>query len=711
MKQKAIEKIPYLGLKRISRKSGVKYIGVAAVKIVGHEKHLFVEVYKNHKESKDIPMVRIVLTQKDFGTYFPKTEEWTRKKCDDGYSYSQRLIWRIDENRIDDWEQLEQENILQSSEDLERIKRYCGTEIWKKERWWEYIGRKQDDIAYKARRKAQERKYERRQQALKDRAKNTKILPEGKILEMADRMYFHEEHYLYYKKHGNWVQIACSACGGVTDARWKAGEFYESQFERWTDEPRENRAGICPLCGATGTYKCKGKAKREHSKSIHVFLGQKYKETGMVLRYIEVTKSWNLGLICTEKGDEMYNASEKLSGVEIARAYFEPGKKEQIDYQKYNPYSGENFWDDCNLYGMNSISIKSGPIMNETYEEMKGTIFQYSALQEYAREEEVNPIDYFERYERTPQIEMLVKLGLTKVVSQLVNCRYGIVANVDARRPDEFLGIRKERVKQLIAWKGDIELLEVMQMERRMQKTWTSEQIEQLAEAGLKRGQIEQATEYMSVQQLLNRISKYAGCEFGTGCSYATERIRRTATTYTDYLSMRIELGYDLKNTVYQQPRNLRDAHIKMVMEMDKEKADERLREVKVKYSNIHHNYRKLRKKYFYEDEDYLIRPARSADEIVMEGRILHHCVGGDNYLRKHTDGTSYILMLRKKTEQETPYITVEINGERPKIMQWYGLHDGKPDQKNIQNWLDAYIDRIKESTARTAPVIVATIA
>ena len=94
-----------------------------------------------------------------------------------------------------------------------------------------------------------------------------------------------------------------------------------------------------------------------------------------------------------------------------------------------------------------------------------------------------------------------------------------------------------------------------------------------------------------------------------------------------------------------------------------------------------------------------------------MEGRILHHCVGGDNYLRKHSDGTSYILMLRKKTEQKTPYITVEINGERPKIMQWYGLHDGKPDQKNIQNWLDAYIDRIKESTARTAPVIVATIA
>lgn len=66
MKKKAIEKIPYFGLKKTSRKKDVKYIGVTAVKIVGHEKHLFLEVYRNKKESKEIPMVRIVLTKKGF---------------------------------------------------------------------------------------------------------------------------------------------------------------------------------------------------------------------------------------------------------------------------------------------------------------------------------------------------------------------------------------------------------------------------------------------------------------------------------------------------------------------------------------------------------------------------------------------------------------------------------------------------------------------
>ena len=92
-----------------------------------------------------------------------------------------------------------------------------------------------------------------------------------------------------------------------------------------------------------------------------------------------------------------------------------------------------------------------------------------------------------------------------------------------------------------------------------------------------------------------------------------------------------------------------------------------------------------------------MIRPARSAKEIVEEGRILHHCVGGDNYLRKHNDGRSYILMLRFKDKTEEPYITVEISSNKPEIIQWYGERDRKPDAKNMQKWLKHYLKQLKE--------------
>lgn len=699
MKKKAIEKIPYLTLPEISRSRKVKFIAVTAFKNVGHERHLFVEVYRNKKKDKAVPVVRIVLTKKDFGNYFPETDSWTQEKIEtDRYYYSNHFLWNANrEGKASSWDDAMKENILLSTNDFDRIKKMCSVNIWSKDRWPEYIYEHENDITIKARRQAENRRYERRMQALKDREANTPELPEQSILDRADRVYLSEKHFLYYKKRGCWADIACSKCGGVSDGRWKAGISYESEFQRWIEEPREGQTGTCPLCGAKGEYKCQGKVKGEHSKSIHLFLGQKYKENGFVMRYIEVSKTWVLDLMCGTKGPEMSGALEKLSGVEIARAYFLPGEKVQIDYHKHNPYTGTDFWDDCNLSGLSNISIGEAAVLSETYENMKGTMFQYSAMKEYSRTTyRYNPVDYLSRYKETPQIEILVKMGLTGVVTSLLKCRYGIVADIDAKRPDQFLGIRKCRVRRLIEKNGDLNVLETMQMEYRMGAEWSDEQIDHIAEAHLRRGQLEVATTYMSVQQLLNRIEKYARAEWGTGCGSAEQRLQNVANTYIDYLNMRIALGYDLHNSVYQQPRDLTAAHTKMVTESSKKEADKRLAEVKTRFSDIRKQYRKLRNRYFWEDENLLIRPARSAEEIVMEGRILHHCVGGDGYLGKHNRGKTYILMVRQQADPEIPYITVEIDAKRDSIIQWYGAHDKKPDEKNMQRWLDSYIVRLK---------------
>ncbi len=702
MKKKAIEKIPFLKLDKISKKKDVKYIGVTAIKIVDHEKHLFLEVYRNQKAKKDVPAVRIVLTKKDFGTYFPEKKQWSRGNIKTDQYYNGPLIWSNPEDRGSVLE-LEKQNVLRSEEDMERIKKFCKP-VWNNDRWWQQIETYQGDITSAERRKRESRRYERRKKALEDRITHTRILPEKKILKRADDIYLHNKHYLYYKKRGSRAEIACSSCGGVTDARWKGGISYESQFEKYVAEPREGHIGICPMCGAHGEYKCQGKVKGSHRQTIHLFLGQKYKDNGLVMRYIEVSKTWNLQ--CLESGTKtvMYNASEELSGVEIARAYYEEGKKKQIDYHKHNPYTGTDFWDDCNLSGMNNITIKEAPIMFETYQEMQETIFKYSALEEYAKEESVNPINYLERYMQTPQMEMLVKLKLFGIAKQLINCECGIIANENANCPDEFLGIRKERVKWLCESRGNIGLLQTMKMEKRMNQNWTEEQIENLHETGLSQGDIETATRYMSIQQLLNRIKRYAGCEYGTGCTGAIATIKGTADTYKDYLNMRIQRGYDLNNTIYQYPRDLRAAHEQMVMESHKEEMDKRFREVAEKFPNIKHIYRELRKKYYYEDDDYIIRPARAAEEIVMEGRLLHHCVGGDGYLRKHNNRETYILMLRFKQKPKEPYITVEIDSGRPYIKQWYGKRDTKPDKENIDAWLDNYLEFLKfETIPKTA--------
>ena len=78
----------------------------------------------------------------------------------------------------------------------------------------------------------------------------------------------------------------------------------------------------------------------------------------------------------------------------------------------------------------------------------------------------------------------------------------------------------------------------------------------------------------------------------------------------------------------------------------------------------------------------------------MIEGKILHHCVGGDNYLQKHNDGKSYILFLRRKDNPEQQYITVEIQDLR--IIQWYGAYDKKPEKQKIDKWLDDWVKAIR---------------
>ena len=709
MKKKAIEKIPYIGLKKTSRKKDVKYVGVAETKIIGGAEHLLIEVYKNEKNEKDIPEVRIALNKNDFGTYFPKTGEWNRKKIMPNGGYC-RTIWEKT-GEGNDWREQEKINILQNEEDLGKIRDFCKKKIYSEKHWWEYIHKYQDDITVRERRKTADRKYQRRAEALQDRINHTKELPEQRILDWANKTCFGKLHYLYYKKHGSWVQIACSKCGGVTDARWKSGISYESQFQRMVKEPKEGKYGKCPMCGTLGEYKCQGKVKGTYRKQAYYFLGQRYKENGIVLRYIEVEKRWELELTAGEKGTEMQGACEELSGIEIARAYLKPGEKVQIDYQKHSWYEGKDYWDDCNLAGLSNIAIGEGKILPETYREMQDTAFRYSGLEEYAdKGGKVNPIDYLERYQQIPQLEILSKMGLTEIVRRITRGECGVIEDQNAKRLDDFLGIQRERTDQLIRTGGNGKLLDAMKTEKRLDQHWTEKQVEQMAETGLRTDSAGIALRYMTVQKMLNRIAKYAGCEYGTKCSTAINEIRRTAITYTDYLRMREERGYDLHNSVYQQPRELQTAHDQMVAEINQEKVEKRLKEVKEKYPEISEQYRKLRKEFFYEDDTYLIRPARSAEEIVTEGRILHHCVGGNNYLTKHNEGTSYILMLRFQEEPETPYITVEISAAGKNILQWYGAYDKKPDENHMREWLKEYLRKLKDGTlAETEKITIKT--
>lgn len=681
MKKKEIEKIPFRGGVRADKQ--YRNTAVVFLQDIRGESHLFVEVYENKKRELQTPWIRMVFTQKDWGLYYPDAGVWSAAGLDE-----------------------EREKIGSNCKKRDNkcyMARSQGDMVWKftGDTWgWKYttwVGALQSLIHNIKAQRAQKRE-DKRADRLKEREQNTPPLPKG-LEDWAKKTGIGTEHFLYYKRHGRYADIACSACGQVTEAAVRSKDTYEGQFEKIIPVPQHDSVGTCPHCGATGVYKAQGKAKGVWGHGMNCFIAQRYKDDGAVIRYVEIEKIYRLDTFLDEK-EIMTGAGEKMIITEIVRTYLEKGKRPQTDYHKFSPYSGE-FWDDCNLYGMNNISIKAAKIYPESYKELRTTFLRYSAAEMYGKHKIMyNLKEYLERYIQWPQIEMLVKMGLYHIAESIVACYCGIIADQDAIKPECFLGVYKRRLRDLKTLQGNLDYLKMWQMEKRMGLHLTVQESVFLAESQVRQNDLEEILKYTTVAKFMHRIEQYSGCEIPDTmqepmCGRAAGAVSGVTRTYVDYLHMRIQRGYDLHNQIFLFPRDLRLAHDQMVVETNAEEIRKREQAVSEKYPDIRKNYRGLRNQYFYEDEDYLIRPARSAEEIVAEGRILHHCVGGDSYLNKHNTGRSTILFLRSKSAPETPYITIEICGT--KILQWYGIRDTKPDEIRIERHLRRYIKALKE--------------
>lgn len=684
MKKKEIEKIPFAG----GTKAEKRYLNTisAFIQEIKEERHLFVEVYENRKGKRQIPWIRMVFTEKDWGFYYSESGIWSAA----GLEKEKRKIQYTFAAKTN--------KAYITETEIDRIWSFnsCKWLDKKFHSWMDVLESLINDI----RSERTQKRSANRKLRLDERIQNTPPLPTD-LQEWAGRNLFSDEHFLYYKRHGRYADIACSACGHVTTMAIKCGESFESQFETVIDPPVNNSPGTCPYCKALGTYKAQGKTKGVYGKGKYCFVAQPYKTNGAVIRYVEIEKIYRLDTMAEERREIMLEAKESYITTEIARTYLEEGKRPQTDYYKYSSYTGE-FWDDCNLYGMNSIRISEAKVYEKSYEWLKGTFLQYSGAKEYSRFEPIyNLTGYLQKYVQWSQIEMLSKMGLHKIVRAMISGYSGIVLDQNATHPEDFLRIRKERIQNLIAVEGNAGYLKIWQMERRKDLHLSEKETIFLAESSMYESDIIEVLKYTTVTKFMHKIEKYAGIDIPDSfieqqlCGHAAGVLRVTCSLYIDYLHMRIQREYDLTNQIYLFPRDLQAAHDRMVLETNQEKIEKRNREVSERYPNIRKNYRKLRNRYFFEDEVYLIRPARSAEEIVTEGRTLHHCVGGDNYLDKHDTGESTILFLRLKKQPETPYITVEIR--RNTILQWYGSRDTKPDQINIEKWLKKYIGVLKE--------------
>lgn len=127
---------------------------------------------------------------------------------------------------------------------------------------------------------------------------------------------------------------------------------------------------------------------------------------------------------------------------------------------------------------------------------------------------------------------------------------------------------------------------------------------------------------------------------------------------YRDYLDAAWTLGWCLDHSKVLWPEDLTAAHDKATGEVADRTAELQAQSRKER-----------RQKYEFElDGLRIIFPATVA-AIKREGKALKHCVGG--YAERHMKGVLTILFLRRAETPSTPYITIEMAGNR--IIQIHG--------------------------------------
>lgn len=339
MKKKEIEKIPFRGGVRADKQ--YRNAAVAFLQNIREESHLFVEVYENKKRELQTPWIRMVFTQKDWGLYYPDAGVWSAAGLDEEREKIGSNCKKRDNKCY----------MARSQGDI--VWKFAG-DTWER-KYTTWVGALQS-LIYNIKAQRVQKREDKRADRLKEREQNTPPLPKG-LEDWAKKTGIGTEHFLYYKRHGRYADIACSACGQVTEAAVRSKDTYEGQFEKIIPVPQHDSVGTCPHCGATGIYKAQGKAKGVWGHGMNCFIAQRYKDDGAVIRYVEIEKIYRLDTFLDEK-ERMIGAGEKMIITEIARTYLEKGKRPQTDYHKFSSYSGE-FWDDCNLCGMNNISIKA----------------------------------------------------------------------------------------------------------------------------------------------------------------------------------------------------------------------------------------------------------------------------------------------------------------------------------------------------------------
>lgn len=487
------------------------------------------------------------------------------------------------------------------------------------------------------------------------------------------------ERFLFYDTWGrrNFREYFCPDCGRFEIEKPMVDPYVEDPFQFHHGE-RAN----CPLCHEEGTLVCLGRMRNMSSLKRWDKLA--------FLRNVEGRLFISAGYACMAYSfDDLRPEPEFF---ETARYVVEPGLRQM--WRRKSEYIGAGMWKPVAWEPRKSFTepfarthyegtmLKTGEVYIVGAEHVPKTSMRYSRLWDFVWEEwacDLNEDDgdpcpplrgvirYLGEYSQHPQIEMLVKLGHRDVVTRLLEDGAIDRRLVDwrAKSPAAFFRMDKHEYGLFRAGQGSLAMLGWFRKYREEGMTLSFEEY-----LGFSRWLAGGIGEFLEICER-HRLDQKQAMGYLQGQAPEGANGKYTLGIWKDFLNMGGTLGQNMtfRRNIY--PENLHREHDALAKQVNAIRE----KEEKKTYGE---RFRRLKKTYAYTDGELQIVVPVNGEEITREGEALEHCVGG--YAKRHLEGKTTILFLRKREEPKTPYVTIEIRDADHRIVQVHGLKNDMGD-------------------------------
>lgn len=491
-------------------------------------------------------------------------------------------------------------------------------------------------------------------------------LPEG-LIDYIRREVLPEDRVIIYKR-GN-VNGICTVCG--TQVRAMGRRFTQSAY------------ATCPNCGARVSCVLEDGCAFAANYIENIVAVQKGTDGKTVF-----FRQWLLRRDHTARWEHIEDFLQETVRYAIRGAKTAKWQKEGKwnYYMKTERYELDEWtrWSDNRIYD-GGYYFYTGGI--ETA--LSGTAMQYADLDGYlaAERPNKNPIYFLEYHARYPVIEFLWKAGYRNIV-------HNRIFGMDRENRNAILWERK-KLKE--CFKFPLRILKLMPPEewklddvQRANYLWknygeriTDAEMRMALQSRTDVQNLTGAMPYAGIGKILKYIQKQTEKrkEEKGHTTYTLEGIIRA---YRDYLRECEQLHFDLHDREILFPKDLVAAHDRTMeqVEFEKNKADQKKFQKAVE---------KL-EKFAWSEGEFFIRPAREQMELTAEGKALHHCVGG--YIRDMAEGETAIFFLRKVSEPDKPFYTLELQKKR--VIQCRTEHNASYDRKpDVKKFVDMWMEKV----------------